>query len=412
MAASDPYRNRELFRFVGSMEGVPEWSDPAEGAERSGARARGYAWLEHAARLAPGLALALAIAALASGAKPWLSARGLGPQNAPLSPILLAILAGLAIRNTVGLPPAYEAGVRFAVGRILRVGVALLGLHLSLGTLAGFGLVALPVVVACILAALLLAAWMTHAFGLPRRLGILVAVGTAICGNSAIAATAPVIGADEDETSYAVGTITLFGLLALFVHPFVAHALFGGDARLAGLFLGTAIHDTAQVAGAGLLYAQHYGAPVGLDTATLTKLVRNLFMLAVIPLAALLHGGAEARRSAAGRPPLRQLLPLFVVGFAALALVRTLGDLAANDPIAILDAGAWSAAIGLASATSTGCLVVAMAGVGLSTRLGRLRSLGLGPLAAGLATALTVALVSAALVHLVARRLLEGSGCP
>jgi uncharacterized membrane protein YadS len=218
-----------------------------------------------------------------------------------------------------------------------------------------------------------------------------------------------VIGADEDETSYAVGTITLFGLLALFVHPFVARALFDGDARLAGLFLGTAIHDTAQVAGAGLLYTQHYGAPVALDTATLTKLVRNLFMLAVIPLVALLHGGSEARRRSAGRPPLRQRLPFFVVGFAALALVRTLGDLAARDSIALLDAACWTAAIGLASATSTGCLVVAMAGIGLSTRLGRLRNLGLGPLAAGLATALTVGLVSAALVHLLARRLLEGS---
>jgi uncharacterized integral membrane protein (TIGR00698 family) len=409
MTVSDPYRNRELFRFVGSMEGVPEWHDPAEGANRSGVRARGHALLERAGGLAPGLLLALGIAALASAARPWLSARGLGLENAPLSPILLAILAGLAIRNTVGLPPAYDPGVRLVVGRVLRVGVALLGIHLSLGTLAGSGLVALPVVASCILAAFLLAAWMTRTFGLPRRLGVLVAVGTAICGNTAIAATAPVIGADEDETSYAVGTITLFGLLALFVHPFVARALFDGDARLAGLFLGTAIHDTAQVAGAGLLYAQHYGAPVALDTATLTKLVRNLFMLAVIPMIALLHGGSEARRRSAGRPPLRQLLPFFVMGFAALALVRTLGDLAARDSIALLDAAWWTAAIGLASATSTGCLVVAMAGIGLATRLGRLRNLGLGPLAAGLATALTVGLVSTALVHLLARRLLEGS---
>ena len=222
MTTSDPYRDRDLFRFVGSMEGVPEWSDPAESAGRSGARARGYAWLELAGRLAPGLLLALGIAALSSAVRPWLSARALGLETAPLSPILLAILAGLLIRNTVGLPPAYEIGVRLAAGQILRVGVALLGIQLSLRTFAGVGLVALPVVVSCILAALLLAAWMTRTFGLPRRLGILIAVGTAICGNTAIAATAPVIGADDDETSYAVGTITLFGLLALFVHPFIA----------------------------------------------------------------------------------------------------------------------------------------------------------------------------------------------
>jgi uncharacterized integral membrane protein (TIGR00698 family) len=388
MATVDPYRDRELFRFVGSMEGVPEWIDPAEGAGGSRALRRGYAGLELAARLAPGLVLVLGIAALANAARPWVT---------PLSPILLAIGVGLALRNALGLPPAYEPGVRMATGPVLRAGVALLGLHLGLPALAGLGGIAVPVIVASIAAALLLAAWMTRAWGLPRRLGILVAVGTAICGNTAIAAAAPVIGADEDETSYAVGTITLFGMLALFVHPFVAHAWFGDDARLAGLFLGTAIHDTAQVAGAGLLYAQHYGAPAGLDTATLTKFVRNLFMLAVIPLVALLYGGKGARRA---RASLRRTVPLFVVAFAALALVRTLGDRTLEH------AAGWTAALGAASTLSTACLVVAMAGVGLSTRLGRLRSLGPKPLAAGLATALAVGLVSAAMVHLLARRLL------
>jgi uncharacterized integral membrane protein (TIGR00698 family) len=376
---ADPYRDRELFRFVGSMEGVPEWTDPNEGA------ARGYALLERAARLAPGLVLAAGLAALANAA--------------PSGAIALAILGGLALRNTVGLPPAYEPGVRFAAGAVLRTGVALLGIRLSVGALGAVGAAALPIAAACIAAALLLAAAWTRGFGLPRRLGLLVAVGTAICGNSAIAATAPVIGANEEETSYAVGTITLFGLLALFVHPFVAHALFGDDARLAGVFLGTAIHDTAQVAGAGLLYAQHYGAPDALDAAALTKLVRNLFLLAVIPWIALSHG----RRRAAHGP---SLLPVFVVGFAALAALRTLGDLAVAASPSLVDGALWAAAIGAASDASAACLAVAMAAIGLSTRLGRLRSLGLAPLAAGLAAALTVALVSAGLVQLLARRLL------
>jgi uncharacterized integral membrane protein (TIGR00698 family) len=377
-ATADPYRDRELFRFVGSMEGVPEWSDPGEGA------ARGYALLERAARLAPGLALAAGLAALANAAPPFA--------------IALAIGGGLGLRNTVGLPPAYEPGVRLAAGGVLRLGVALLGIRLSLATLGEVGAAAVPIAASGIVCALLLAAVWTRAFGLPRRLGLLVAVGTAICGNSAIAATAPVIGAREDETSYAVGTITLFGLLALFVHPFVAHALFGGDARLAGLFLGAAIHDTAQVAGAGLLYAQHYGAPAALDAAALTKLVRNLFLLAMVPLVALWHG-----RRRAGGPP---LVPGFVVGFAALAALRTLGDRAVAASPSLVDGAVWTAAVGAASDASAACLAVAMAAIGLSTRLGRLRSLGLAPLAAGLAAALTVALVAAGLVHLLARRLL------
>ena len=124
--------NPEIFRFVGSMEGVPEWVDPAEAAEQTGWRARGHSLLEAAARLAPGLLLALGIAALASAAAPRLSARAIGLEAAPISPILLAILAGLLLRNTVGLPLAYDPGIQLAVRRILRLGVALLGIRLSL----------------------------------------------------------------------------------------------------------------------------------------------------------------------------------------------------------------------------------------------------------------------------------------
>jgi uncharacterized integral membrane protein (TIGR00698 family) len=277
--------------------------------------------------------------------------------------------------------------------------VALLGIRLGAATLGGVGVAALPIAAAGIAVALLLAAVWTRAFGLPRRLGLLVAVGTAICGNSAIAAAAPVIGAREDETSYAVGTITLFGLLALLVHPLVAHVWFGDDARLAGLFLGAAIHDTAQVAGAGLLYAQHYAAPAALEAAALTKLVRNLFLLAVVPALALRHG----RRRAAAGP---RLVPSFVIAFAVLAALRALGDRAVAASPSLLDGALWTAALGAASDASAGLLAVAMAAIGLSTRLGRLRSLGLAPLAAGLAAALAVALVSAGLVHLLARRLL------
>src|SRR4029453_17942071 len=147
---------------------------------------------------------------------------------------------------------------------------------------------------------------------------------------SAIAATGPAIGARDDEVSYAVGCVTLFGLFALLVYPFAAQWLFAGDPRLAGLFLGAAIHDTAQVAGAGMLAAQHYGDPAVLDTAAVTKLLRNAFMIAVVPAAASWHHrGASAGVRA---PRLTQAVPRFVLGFLALALVRTLGDLGGAAP--------------------------------------------------------------------------------
>ncbi|MEO2166797.1 MAG: putative sulfate exporter family transporter, partial [bacterium] len=194
----------------------------------------------------------------------------------PLSPILVAILLGLVLRNAVGLPTIFAPGLEIALKRVLRVGVALLGIRLSLANVGALGIVALPIIVASIATALFLVTRLGRLMGLPPRLATLIAVGTAICGNSAIVAMAPVIQADDDEVSYAVGCVTLFGLVALAVYPFLGHALFDGEPTLVGLFLGTAIHDTAQVAGAALVYVAQFGAPEALDAATITKLRHEL----------------------------------------------------------------------------------------------------------------------------------------
>lgn len=403
-SSGDPYANPELSRFIGSMEGVPDFIDiaetPAERLGRDNWRARGHSLLEMAGQLMPGLALALTLALLGRSASSWIGSGAFGLGGSPISPILIAILTGLAIRNTVGLPSIYEDGLRLCIKRILRVGVALLGIRLSLGAAGQIGLVALPIIVACIATALIAVRFVSRALSLPARLGTLIAVGTAICGNTAIVATGPVIGASDDEISYAVGTITIFGLIALVLHPFIAHALFGGEPALAGLFLGTAIHDTAQVAGAGLLYSQQYAAPLALDTATVTKLVRNLFMIAVIPLMALAYHRDSKDSTRRSVPAWREMVPFFVFGFLAMATLRTLGDVGDAPLCGLLDSAQWSALIASVSTLSAWCLTAAMAAVGLGTHIARLRGLGLRPLGAGLAAAVTVGVVSAALIHL------------
>ncbi|MBW2241664.1 MAG: putative sulfate exporter family transporter [Deltaproteobacteria bacterium] len=402
----NPYENPDLWRWAGGMEGVPEWIDPGETVEEREGR---VAWQEQGherfsllGALLPGITIAVALAWFGRLVSQGIGSGLLGLEKSPISPILVAILVGLLIRNTIGLPSVYEAGLRFGLQRVLRIGVALLGIRLSLLTVGVIGLAALPVVIACIATALLLVSGITRVLGLPRRLGTLIAVGTAICGNTAIVATAPVIGADEDETSYAVGTITVFGLLALVVYPFLAHSLFDGDAALAGTFLGTAIHDTAQVAGAGLLYMQQYASPEALDTATVTKLMRNLFMIAVIPLMAFMyHAEAADERPTGERPSIRSMIPGFVFGFIAMAFLRTIGDLGDAPFAGLITAETWSGVIRFVSTLSAWSLTIAMAAVGLGTNLKRLRSLGLRPLAAGLVAALSVGVVSAVLVRIV-----------
>ena len=270
---------------------------------------------------------------------------------------------------------------------------------LSLADAGATGLVALPLVLACIGAALLLVRALARALSLPARLGTLVAVGTSICGVTAIVATAPVIDATEDEASYAVATIALFGTVALFAYPFLAHLLFD-DPRHAGLFLGTAIHDTSQVAGAGLTYQQQFGAALALDVAVVTKLVRNSCMVAVIPLARAMHRSpSDARPRARGLGRVDEIVPLFILAFVAMAAVRTVGDVG-ERPFGVLDPATWDGLIAVAQRVAEAALLLAMAAVGLGTSLRSLRRLGLRQLAVGLAAAVCVGALSVALIRL------------
>jgi uncharacterized integral membrane protein (TIGR00698 family) len=404
LRSGDPYKNPELFRWLGSLEGVPEYVDPAETASERAAWSPWQRRSNHVFELAgttlPGVALALLLAFLGGILADWFGLSLLGFEKTPLSPILVAILLGLCIRNGIGLPAVYEAGLQLCLKRILRIGVALLGIRLSLEAAGTIGLVAVPIVVSCIACALLLVTWINRTLGLPGRLGTLIAVGTAICGNTAIVATAPVIRAEDDEVSYAVGCITVFGLLALMSYPFVSHWIFDGNPQLAGLFLGTAIHDTAQVAGAGMVYQQQFGTGQALDTATVTKLVRNLFMLAVIPIMGIVYHRSAVERRSLSRPKLAQMVPLFVFGFVAMTLLRTLGDLG-SQPFGLLSTEAWERFIRATGQVAGWCLVVAMASVGLGTSFDRLKNLGLRPLAVGLLAALLVGAVSLSLIQVV-----------
>jgi uncharacterized membrane protein YadS len=181
----------------------------------------------------------------------------------------------------------------------------------------------------------------------------------------------------------------------MLAYPFVAHWLFGGDAFKAGLFLGSSVHDTSQVAGAGMVYSDFYRDPQALNVATVTKLERNLSMLLVIPLMSILYH----RRSSEGTapPPWWSMVPLFVVGFACMSALRTIGDLG-ERPFGLLTPEQWHAFLDVSKQASTYCLGIAMAGVGLGTSIKGLKAMGLKPLGLGLVSALIVGIISTLLI--------------
>ena len=220
----------------------------------------------------PGFALIIVISMLARFIQGQITVNG----KEVVSAVAIAIILGVLIRNLIGMPESCRPGASFTVKRLLRVGIALMGAQLSLGQILKTGASSVLIVATCIVLAILVVRFVSIRMGMSDRLGTLLGVGTSICGVSAIVATAPAIEAKEEETSMAVATITIFGLLAVLFYPLLGMSL-GLSDRFFGTWAGTAVNDTSQVVATGLIFSQQAG-----EIATVVKLTRNLFMAPVI----------------------------------------------------------------------------------------------------------------------------------
>jgi uncharacterized integral membrane protein (TIGR00698 family) len=335
---------------------------------------------------------------------------------AAAAPGLLAVvvLAGVAYASTLVLPsvfgavtvglflgifvanlrpmPAVDAGAKLARAWFLPVGIVLLGARLSLGDILSTGVGAIAVLVIDIVLVLGVILALGHVLGTSSRLAALIGVGTAICGNTAIVAAAPVIKAEERDVSFAVATITLFGTAAVIVFPLIGHALGMSDA-LFGHWAGAAVNDTSQVTAT----AFSYSVPAG-ETATIVKLTRNTLMVPVIFAVGTWFAVREATAGdrsslqgssqgvvSPGRPNLlasaRKAVPPFLFGFLAMALANSMGLIPAELAEVLV-------------AISQVFIVMALVGVGLSTKLASLRATGPIPFLMGLAVAVMLATVS------------------
>ncbi len=314
------------------------------------------------------------------------------PSNAksPIPPVMFSVLIGILLRNMIKLDLSLEEGISFSVSYVLRLGIILLGIRIGLGDVIEYGALAVPLIVICIITALFFIRMAKLRFQISTEMSYLIAIGTSICGASAIIALAPVINAKKAEISYAVANIVLWGLFGMFFYPFIAKALFAENHSATGLFLGTAIHDTAQVAASGLIYEQYFSNAKVLEIATITKLVRNTFLLLLIPA----FGYIYARGKGAGSYSLKKIFPTFVLGFIFMVILRTAGDWLASQDLLFSNQSQWQYLVTLLKTGSGICLGVAMAALGLSTRLVELRTIGFRPFFVGFGAALLIALVS------------------
>ena len=350
-------------------------------------------------KLIPGLLAAVALTWLSFWLSDLIGVRLMGFKKSPISPVLLAIVLGLAVGAVVPSSKPLSPGLHFTIKKILRLGIILLGIRLTIFDVFKLGTFGVPIVGLCILGGLFITTRINSLLRLPKRLGTLIAVGTSICGVTAIVAASPAIDAEEDEAAYAVAVITIFGLFATLVYPYLAHAIFAGEAVKVGLFLGTAVHETAQVVGAAKIYADIFSQSLALDVATIAKLVRNVFMVVVIPFMAYSYA-QEARGSGefkGQKTSFVQLFPIFILGFLLMAVLRSIGDAGINaggDAFGLWPDETWRAIISLVKKWAEIFLVAALAGVGLSTKFQSLKRLGIKPFLVGLAAALSVGVVS------------------
>ena len=324
-----------------------------------------------------------------------------------ISPILVVIVAGILIRNLITIPAMCTPGIRFCLQKLLRLGIILMGIRLSIIDVFNIGIWGVLIVIVCILTGLLVTTYFGRLLRIPARLATLIAVGTGICGASAIVATAPGIGAKDEEVTYAVANITVFGIIALVAYPFIAHWLFSGDITMIGLFTGTSIHETAQVAASGLIYDQTFFAtssPTAADVAMVTKLVRNVLMMLVIPAMTFFYTRQKGLQGDTNLPVYRRILtlfPIFVLGFLFLAGIRSIGDAGlqqGGSAFGLWDVNSWPMITEGIKEWSGYILATAMAGVGLGTSFRSMRSLGIRPFYVGLFAAATVGVIAAVMV--------------
>jgi uncharacterized integral membrane protein (TIGR00698 family) len=293
--------------------------------------------------------------------------------------VLWAILIGLAISNTVGVPQIFRSGVA-TYEFWLKAGIVLLGSRFLLGDVLKLGGVSLALVAIEIVGAIAFMTFLGRTFGLRPKLTSLLAVGSAVCGVSAIIATQGAIEADDEDSSFAIAAILALGALSLFTFPLIGHALHLSD-HAYGLWAGLAVDNTAEATAAGALYSDAAG-----KLAVLAKTTRNA-MIGFVVLAYAIYWASQGQAKTIGNKAafLWQKFPKFVLGFLLISILATYHFFTKDQTTALANLSRWA-------------FLLTFAGVGLRTNFREMRKQGLRPFAVGAIGEVVIAVFTLALV--------------
>ncbi|HBO61734.1 MAG TPA: putative sulfate exporter family transporter [Olsenella sp.] len=329
--------------------------------------------------------------ALAVAVPAWLLGKQFEVVGGPVFAILIGMALALVVPGEKGEP--LQAGVKFTSKKVLQWAVILLGFGLNLSQIARVGATSLPIILSTIATSLVVAFVLCRALKIPGKIATLVGVGSSICGGSAIAATAPVIDADDEEIAQAISVIFLFNVIAALVFPTLGGVL-GLTNEGFGLFAGTAVNDTSSVTAAAAAWdGMHPGANT-LDAATIVKLTRTLAIIPItlalalwqLRLARRAAAAGEGSGEAAGTFDLRRIFPFFIVFFVLASVVTTVFSLPAEVTAPIKELSKF-------------LIVMAMAAIGFNTNVVKLVRTGGKPILMGFACWVAIACVSLGMQH-------------
>lgn len=306
----------------------------------------------------------------------------IGEKN-PIEAAALVVLLGILLRNIGFVPKVCHPGIK-AFENILIFGIVLIGASLDFKNIGSQGVKMLVIILTTMFVSFFVIYFLGKAFKLPTPLALLLSVGTTICGGSAIAVTAPLIKAKEEETSYAIGTIALWGVIAILLYPKMAQLIGVTDVNF-GVFAGTAIHSTPQVVGAGFIFSDIAG-----KTATAVKLVRNCFMVPLAFLIAVWYAKTilVTKKGEGTHVNVAKAFPWFLFGYFLMAGLNTQGYFSEAGVEALSTAGKFLILLGLA-------------GIGLNTVFASFKKVGFKPLIVGFIGSIVVAGCSIVMIILI-----------
>lgn len=302
---------------------------------------------------------------------------------------VISIIAGMIITIFIADKTAFKDGISFTSKKVLQCAVVLLGFGLNLATIGKVGAQSLPIIVSTIATSLIVSFILCKALKMERNTAVLIGVGSSICGGSAIAATAPVIGADDEEIAQSISVIFLFNVIAAIIFPTLGGMLGLSDAGF-GLFAGTAVNDTSSVTAAASTWdTLHNTGGAVLEYATIVKLTRTL---AIIPITFVLglYEAKKAKGEGSGNFSLKKAFPMFILYFALASVVTTVAQL-------VLTGSALEGAETLfhfLKEVSKFFIVMAMGAIGLNTDIVKLIKTGGKPILLGFICWICIATVS------------------